>query len=181
MSPPTSRQLRRHALLLALGLMMSCKTNAPQMAQSLSTSSLRYESVRRAGGHPHESLGASRNAPGLACDESHGRDNKMESEVCVLQVKVLAHWTIQKFSGEAVLADADPRFVVALLIADTKAPFLVEETGVTFASQRVAFFAIHSITKVFAESDVLGKDYRLQVRQMNIAGRKVFSINAVGE
>lgn len=105
----------------------------------------------------------------------------MENETCMIEVKVLAHWLLQRFSGEAVLAAAKPRFVVALLIANTKTPFSIGPTAVTFATHRMAFFAIDSITKVFAESDVLGKDYRLRVQQMEIAGKKIYSISAVGE
>lgn len=100
----------------------------------------------------------------------------MERDTCVIEVKVLAHWLIQKFAGEALLASVNPRFVVAAVIANTKSPFAVEGTRVSFPTQRIAFFAIDSITKVFAESDVVGKEYRLDVQQLVIDGRKSYTL-----
>jgi hypothetical protein len=106
-------------------------------------------------------------------------NDHMKIETCVIEVKVLAYWLIQRYAGEAILAAADPKFVVALLIANTQAPFSVEETNVTFATHRVAFFAISSIVKVFAESDVVGKRFRLTVTQREIDGKKSYSIAVV--
>jgi hypothetical protein len=108
-----------------------------------------------------------------------GMNEHMKLATCVIEVKVLAHWLIQRFAGEAILAAADPRFVVALLVAKTQTPFSVEGTHVTFATHRVAFFAISSIVKVFAESDVIGKRYRLSVTQREIDGTKSYSIGVV--
>ena len=106
----------------------------------------------------------------------------MGEKTCMLEikVKVLAHWLIQRFSGEAVLAAVNPRFVVALLIANTSEPFLVDCADVSFKTHKVVFFAIDSIAKVFAESDVLGKDYRLMVQQLDIEGKKRYVISVVG-
>jgi hypothetical protein len=104
----------------------------------------------------------------------------MERYRGVIEAKVLASWLIQRFAGEAMLAAVSPRFVVALLIANTKSPFAVEGTQVTLATQRVAFFAIDSITKVFAESDVVGKDYRLNVEQLEIDGKRSYTLTVVG-
>lgn len=105
---------------------------------------------------------------------------EIKRETCVLDVKVLAHCLIQKFSGEAIVAAAHPRFVVTVLIANTKSPYIVPGTQVTLATYRVAFFAIGSITKVFAESDIIGKEYRLMVSQEELAGRRTYSIGLAG-
>lgn len=101
----------------------------------------------------------------------------MARKTCVIEVNVLAHWLIQRFSGEAVLAAADPRYVVALLIKDTKAPFAVKDTEVTFSAHRVAFFAIGSITRVFGDGDVVGKDFRLAVTQEEVNGKTIYAIS----
>ena len=107
------------------------------------------------------------------------RVKEMDTLTGTIQVKVLAHWLIQKFAGEAILAAANPRFVVALLIANTKMPFTIDGTNLTFATQRVAFFAIDSIVKVFAESDVVGNDYKLSVEQQTIGGKQAYFIEVV--
>lgn len=104
----------------------------------------------------------------------------MKRQSCIIEVKVLAHWLIQRFEGEAILASVNPRFVVAVLIANTRTPFSVEGTGITFATHKIAFFAINSITKVFAESDVIGKEYRLTLEQQEIDGKKSYSLEIVG-
>ena len=100
----------------------------------------------------------------------------MKRETSIIEAKVLNHWIIQKFAGDAILAAIAPRYVVALLIANTKTPFQVEGTEVTFMTHRVAFFAVDSIVKVFAESDVIGKEYRLTVEQREIDGKKTYWI-----
>jgi hypothetical protein len=110
---------------------------------------------------------------------SQRKNRDMENNTCIIDVKVLAHWLIQRFSGEAILAAVKPRFVVALLIANTKSAFPVDSPNVTFTTHRVAFFAIDSITKLFAESDVLGKEYRLMVQQLEVEGKKSYSIRVV--
>jgi hypothetical protein len=98
----------------------------------------------------------------------------MKRDTSVVEIKVLNHWIIQKFAGEAILADVKPRYVVALLIANTKTPFQLEGTDVAFMTHRVAFFAVGSIVKVFAESDVIGKEYRLMIEQREIDGKKIY-------
>jgi hypothetical protein len=104
----------------------------------------------------------------------------MGTKTCTIEVKVLSHWLIQKYSGDAILAAANPRFVVAVLIANTKALFPIEGTGVELTTHRVAFFAVDSLTKVFAESDIVGKEYRLNVQQLDIGGKRSFLLNVVG-
>jgi len=104
----------------------------------------------------------------------------MNRQSCIIEAKVLTHWLIQRFEGEAILASAKPRFVVALLIVKTRTPFSVEGTDITFATHKVAFFAIDSITKVFAESDVIGKEYRLRLEQQEIDGKKSYWLQVVG-
>lgn len=98
----------------------------------------------------------------------------MQTNTCTIDVKVLVHWPIQRFAGEAILAAVQPRFVVALLIANTKAPFACSQ--VTLNAHSVAFFAIDSITKVFEESEVLGKSYRMTIEQSDIDGKKAYTI-----
>jgi hypothetical protein len=104
------------------------------------------------------------------------RKTLMKRETCIVQAKVLNHWIIQKFAGDAIVASPQPRFVVALLLTGTKMPFQVESTNVTFTTHRVAFFAISSIVKVFAETDVVGKEYRLAIEQREIDGKISYGI-----
>jgi hypothetical protein len=110
---------------------------------------------------------------------SHERPGTMEDKVCTIDVQVLAHWLIQRFDGEALLAAAQPRFVVAVTLSNTKAGFPIADTGVELTTYRVVFFAIDSVTKVFSESDVVGKRYRLEVRQLNIDGNRRFVLTFV--
>jgi len=109
------------------------------------------------------------------------KNRHMKRETCTLEVKVLAHWLIQRYTGDAILAAADPRFVVALLIANTKSQFSVDNsTSVSFTTHRVGFFAIGSITKVFAESDIDGKEYRMLLEEREIDGKKSYSLSVTG-
>lgn len=105
---------------------------------------------------------------------------KNETQECIIQAKVLGYWLIQKFSGEAILAAVQPRFVVAVMIGETKGALDVANSGVTIVTHKLAFFAISSITKVFAESDVIGKAYNLQVQQQEVNGQKTYSLAVVG-
>lgn len=105
----------------------------------------------------------------------------MKRDTCTVQAKVLNHWIIQDFRGEAIVASPKPRFVVALLIADTKMPFQVSGSAVGFTTHRVAFFAVGSITKVFAETDVVGKEYRLAIEQREIDGRLSYGVQLADE
>lgn len=98
----------------------------------------------------------------------------MEDRNCTVTVKVLNHWLIQRFDGEAMVASASPRFVVALLILDTKSAFLVPQSEVQLSTHRVAFFAIDSLAKVFAETNIVGNQYRLSVRELSIGDSKRF-------
>jgi hypothetical protein len=102
------------------------------------------------------------------------------SDVTTVNVRVIAHWIIQRFSGEALVASPKPRYVVALLIEGTKAPYRPIGTDVTFSTHRVAFFAIESIVRVFAESDVLGKDYRMEIQQIAVGDSKRYIIHVIG-
>jgi hypothetical protein len=104
----------------------------------------------------------------------------MNRKSCIIEVKVLAHWLIQKYSGPAVLAAIQPRFVVALEIKGTKALYAVPDSEVAFNAHQVAFFAVSSITKTFANSDVLGKEFRLRVDEEEIAGTTTFTIGIAG-
>jgi hypothetical protein len=104
----------------------------------------------------------------------------MKRDTCEIRVKVLAHWLIEEFIGEAISAAPHPRFVVALLIADTRRPHVVDRTDVSFTTHEVAFFAVGSITKVFAESDIVGKEYRLTVEQREIDGKRSYGIGVIG-
>jgi len=97
-------------------------------------------------------------------------------ERCVIEGRVLCYSIVQKFSGEAIRAAIKPRFVVTILIVDTKEQFSVRDTGVTFTTHRVALFAIDSIVKVFGETDVIGKDYRLAIERREIDGDVSFWI-----
>jgi len=103
----------------------------------------------------------------------------VENQYCIINVRVLAHWLIQRFEGEAILASADPRYVVGLLLEDSKAPYSPIKSKVELTTYRVAFFAIGSITKVFLDSDIIGKEYKLRVDQTEIDGRKTYSLGAV--
>jgi hypothetical protein len=96
-----------------------------------------------------------------------------------IEVKVIAQSLIQRFAGEAILAATNPRFVVALLIANSKMPFTIEGTNVTFATHRVAFVAIDSPTKVFLETDVVGKEYKLSVQQQTIGGKQAYYMEVI--
>jgi hypothetical protein len=111
---------------------------------------------------------------------SDGKTTTMKTERCVLEVKVLNHWLIQRFSGQAILAAVKPRFVVALLAAGSAGPFAVADSGVTLTAHRVVFLAVGSIVKVFAETDVIGKDYRLTVEQHEEDGKKSYTVAVEG-
>src|SRR2546426_11228894 len=80
-----------------------------------------------------------------------------------IDVKVLAYWMIQEFSGQAVLAGIMPRFVVCLLIKNTQEKWKLSGPDGSLATHRVGFFATESITKGFAESDVLGQEVALNL------------------
>jgi hypothetical protein len=81
---------------------------------------------------------------------------------------------IQKFAGRALLAGLRPRFIVALQIEGTETPFQPEGARLSFATHRLALFAIDSITRVFADSDVIGKEYTLTVEQQIVDGKTTF-------
>jgi hypothetical protein len=98
----------------------------------------------------------------------------MKRRRCIVRATVLNHWTLHKFKGEAMLAAPQPKFVVALLLADTRMPFQADD--VAFTTHRVAFFAIGSIVKVFAETDVVGKEYRLAIERLTIDGKSSYVI-----
>ena len=100
----------------------------------------------------------------------------MQIETCTLDVKVLVHWTIQRFSGEVIVAAVQPRFVVALQIVNSQAPFAVEGSGVTLTAHKIVFFAIDSLTRVFEETDILGKTYRMVVEQSQINGKNAYTL-----
>ena len=103
----------------------------------------------------------------------------MEGKTCTIDVNVLSHWLIQKFRGEAILAAADPRFVVAVLLLNTKSAFPIPGSEVELSTHRMAFFAIDSLVKVFAESDVIGKSYRMNVQALEIAGKRRFILSVL--
>lgn len=93
---------------------------------------------------------------------------------CLVTVRVLGHWLIQRFEGEAMLASANPRFVVAVLILDSKSAFLVPQSEVRLSTHRVAFFAIDSLAKVFADTNVVGNLYRLRIQELDLGDSKRF-------
>jgi hypothetical protein len=100
----------------------------------------------------------------------------MPESSATINVRVLAHWMIQRFSGPAIMAAVTPRFVVCVLIADTKEQWQLPGTDMSFAAHRVAFFAIDSITKVFAESDVIGRDFSLRIARISLDGKTVYTL-----
>ncbi len=87
----------------------------------------------------------------------------MTAASVIITIKVLSVWLIQDFEGEATLASLDPRFVIALQILDSQERYNVAESEVAFNTHRIASFAVHSIVRLFMESDVEGEIYDIKV------------------
>lgn len=92
------------------------------------------------------------------------KNNMNSQKTCKLRVQVLSAVLIERFSGEALWAGVRPRYVVAVLLLDTKSHYQPHDSDFELTTHRMAFFAIDSVTKVFKESDVVGKEYSLDVR-----------------
>ena len=103
----------------------------------------------------------------------------MSVESCEVDVKVLSVVQLTQFEGEAILAHSDPKFVVALLLKDSKSLLTVQDSAVSFAVHWVAFFAIHSVARLFIESSVVGRSYRLHIETETIRGRKKYALRVV--
>lgn len=102
----------------------------------------------------------------------HG-GNTMSRESCVVKVKVLSVLPIQQFDGEAILAHHDPRFVITVLLEGSKSVYEDKSSKVSFTIYSVAFFAIHSASKLFMESgDIVGNVYDLKIESEIIGGSR---------
>jgi hypothetical protein len=94
----------------------------------------------------------------------------MNESVGKINVKAISVTQIQNFKGEAIRAHFDPNFVVALLLEKSEQDYSIPGTDITLLSNRVVFFAIHSVAQTFRGSDVLGKNYRMKVTMETTAG-----------
>lgn len=100
----------------------------------------------------------------------------MNTKSVKFRAKVMSHWTVERFSGEAILAGVDPKFVVALLMPDSRSNSDIKNSGVKISTQAVAFFLVDSIIKTFGDSDVNGKEYDLSIIAREIDGELHFWI-----
>jgi len=89
----------------------------------------------------------------------------MTRQVHELTVEVLTVYNIHQFQGEAILTHRDPNFVVALLLKGSKHSYTAKDSDVSFYVHDVAFFAIHSIIKLFLEPDIVGNTYKLSFQE----------------
>ncbi len=96
------------------------------------------------------------------CKISKDKMNPQQS--AILRVRVLSAVLIERFSGEALWAGVRPRYVVALLLLDTKSVYKPQGSDFELTTHRIAFLAIDSITRVFVDSDVVGKEFALNIR-----------------
>ncbi|WP_133513276.1 hypothetical protein [Candidatus Thiosymbion oneisti] len=92
----------------------------------------------------------------------------------IIRAKVLSVWKITNFEGDAILAGADPRFVIAFQILDSQEQYNVAESDVVLNTHRVVFFAVHSIVQLFMESDVEGKTYDIKVTSELYKGNSLY-------
>ena len=102
----------------------------------------------------------------------------MASESFDLKVKVIAWCKITEFEGEAILTHPDPRFVVTLQIQDYVRRTDIERY-IKPSADGLLFFAIHSIVKVFRESEIVGKVYEMRVQTEVIDGSRSYSLSAM--
>ena len=106
------------------------------------------------------------------------RDKMNPQQSAVLRVRVLSAILIEKFSGEALWAGVRPRYVVALLLLDTKSAYKPQESDFELTTHRMAFFAIDSIVKVFVESDIVGKEFTLNIQSQILDQTTRFFVSA---
>jgi hypothetical protein len=92
----------------------------------------------------------------LGCASNRGEsvdDMTARFDATVLDVQPMG-----SFEGEVKVAALDPRFVVSLkVLGDVEALGLTEGT--------TAHFAIHSPTKLFAETEVVGRSFSFELRR----------------
>jgi len=119
-------------------------------------------------------------SPAIVCcgTEMRSKANMTES-VGEINVKVISVTQIEDFKGEAIRAAGDPRFVVALLLEKSAQDYAIPGTDITLPSNRVVFFAIHSVAQTFIGSDILGKNYRMRVTMEIIAGARHYHLERI--
>ena len=105
------------------------------------------------------------------------KEHEMTTQIGEVKAKVLAIIPIKDFDGEAILASADPHYVIVFMIDNTKHQYLSSDGKVSFTTYNVAFFAIHSVAKLFIESDIVGKSYNINIQSYIEGGVKRYSIN----
>lgn len=86
-----------------------------------------------------------------------------------LRVRVIAVTSIKTFSGEAILAQVDPKYVVSAVLVDSNRVYKPNDSEVSFVVHDLAFFAIHSVAKTFLETEIVGKTYDLRL-EMDTVG-----------
>jgi hypothetical protein len=111
--------------------------------------------------------------------EGSFRAANMSDRVGEINVKVISVTQIQDFKGEAIRAHFDPNFVVALLLEKSEQDYAIPGTDITLPSNRVVFFAIHSVAQTFMGSDVLGKNYRMKVTMEITAGARHYHLERI--
>jgi hypothetical protein len=101
----------------------------------------------------------------------------MGTSSCELPIRVLSVRRITEFEGEAVLTHSDPKFVVDVLIEDSKSSFC-HPSGVVLTVHSVVTLAIHSVWKLFleGESDIAGERYTLKIDMTEEEGTRRYSV-----
>jgi hypothetical protein len=94
-----------------------------------------------------------------------------------IRVKVLSVASILDFRGDAYVAGVRPRFVVSLILEGGNGVFRDEPSDVEFTTHTTAVFAIDSVTKLFADKDVVGRTFDLYIRSEVIAGVRRFFLS----
>jgi hypothetical protein len=90
------------------------------------------------------------------------------------EIKVIAVEPLTRYRGEAILADPEPKYVVAAQIVNSKHTRKPDESEVEFNVYDVAFFAIHSLDQVFGETQVLWQTFKVRLEMNVINDKKVF-------
>jgi hypothetical protein len=103
----------------------------------------------------------------------------MARDFCEVKVKVIAIFKMTEFEGQAILAHRDPKFVIALLLKDSKMIYEANNSKVNFLVHQVAFFAIHSVTQLFMESKVVGEVYKLRIETEIIDGTRKYWLSLI--
>jgi hypothetical protein len=96
-----------------------------------------------------------------------------------ISVRVVSVLPLVRFEGEAIRADLDPRYVVALMLDKSKQNHAIQGSDVIFPVHEVAFFAIHSVTQLFMSSEVVGESFRLRIEMDTVAGTRRYRLQLI--